>query len=223
MNLRIGWAPVVALLAVQAAHAQPVSYEEALRAARQDQSILQAGELRVDGARELSEAADELPDPRLRGGIMNLPVTGPAAFELGRQLPTQITIGVEQEIPNLAKRHARSGIANTNIRLAQARLGIATRDVDVAAGTAWLALYFAQRRMELAQSALSQLRELVPVANSAVASGSARPAESLAVRREILAIEDAITSIQADIDCPGTPCALHFACRTSCEWCGPSS
>jgi len=198
MILRIGWAPVVALLAVQAAHAQPVSYEEALRAARQDQAILQAGELRVDGAREVADAAAELPDPRLRGGVMNFPFTGPAAFETGRQMPTQLSIGVEQDIPNLAKRHARSGIANTDIRRAQARLGIAERDIDVAVGTAWLALHFAQRRLDLARSALSELQGFVPVANSAVASGSARPAESLAVRREILAIEDAITAIETD-------------------------
>lgn len=42
------------------------------------------------------------------------------------------------------------------------------------------------------------MRKLVPVANSAVASGSARPAESLAIRRELLGIEDAITAIEAE-------------------------
>ncbi len=198
MNWRLGWLPLATLCAAQSAPAQQVGYKEALRAARQEQPALQAGELRIEGQREAAEAADELPDPRLRAGILNLPVTGPAAFELDRQLPTQIAIGIEQEIPNLAKRRARYGIASSDIRSAQARLGLAERDLGLSAGMAWIALHFAQQRFNLAQSALADLRKLVPVANSAVASGSARPAETLAIRRELLDIQDAITAIEAD-------------------------
>lgn len=198
MNWRLGWVPLATLCAAHAAQAQQVGYQEALRAARQEQPALQAGELRIEGQREAAEAADELPDPRLRAGILNLPVTGPAAFELDRQLPTQIAIGIEQEIPNLAKRRARYGIASSDIRSAQARLGLAERDLGLSAGMAWIALHFAQQRFDLAQSALADLRRLVPVANSAVASGSARPAETLAIRRELLDIQDAITAIEGD-------------------------
>ena len=101
MDWRIGWVAFSALLAAQAAQAQSVGYEEALAAVRGEQPVLEAGALRVQSRREAAEAADELPDPRLRAGVMNLPVSGPAAFELDRQLPTQVAIGIEQEIPNL--------------------------------------------------------------------------------------------------------------------------
>ena len=198
MKWQFGWALSASLLAAQAAQAQSVTYDEAVRAARQEQPRLEAGELRIEGAREAAKAADELPDPRIRAGVMNLPVTGPAAFELDRQLPTQISVGIEQEFPNLAKRRARYALADTDVRLAQARLGLAEREIDVAAGTAWVELHFAEERLALAQQALADLRTLVPVANSAVASGSARPAESLAIRRELLEIEDAITAIEAE-------------------------
>jgi len=185
------------MIAAQAAQAQPVGYEEALEAARAEQPVLEAGALRVEARRVAADAVDELPDPRLRAGVMNLPVTGPAAFEIDRQLPTQIAVGIEQEIPNLARRRARSGLASSEIRLAQARLGMAERNILADAGGAWISLYYAQRRMDLARTALADLREFVPVANSAVASGSARPAESLVIRRELLEIEDAITAIEA--------------------------
>lgn len=197
MSWRISWLSSAAMFAAQAAQAQPVGYEEALEAARAEQPVLEAGALRVEARRVAADAADELPDPRLRAGVMNLPVTGPAAFEIDRQLPTQIAVGVEQEIPNLARRRARSGLAASEIRLAEARLGMAARNVLADAGGAWVGLYYAQRRMDLARTALADLREFVPVANSAVASGSARPAESLAIRRELLEIEDAITAIEA--------------------------
>ena len=197
MSWRICWVPLAAMIAAQAAQAQPVGYEEALEAARAEQPVLEAGALRVEARRVAADAVDELPDPRLRAGVMNLPVTGPAAFEIDRQLPTQIAVGIEQEIPNLARRRARSGLASSEIRLAQARLGMAERNILADAGGAWISLYYAQRRMDLARTALADLREFVPVANSAVASGSARPAESLVIRRELLEIEDAITAIEA--------------------------
>ena len=197
MSWRICWVPLAAMIAAQAAQAQPVGYEEALEAARAEQPVLEAGALRVEARRAAADAVGELPDPRLRAGVMNLPVTGPAAFEIDRQLPTQIAVGIEQEIPNLARRRARSGLASSEIRLAEARLGMTERNVLADAGGAWVSLYYAQRRMDLARTALADLREFVPVANSAVATGSARPAESLAIRRELLEIEDAITAIEA--------------------------
>ena len=200
MDWRIGWVPFTALLAAQAAQAQSVGYEEALAAVRGEQPVLEAGALRVQSRREAAEAADELPDPRVSAGIMNLPVTGPAAFDPDRQLPTQIAIGIEQEIPNLARRRARFGVASSEVRLAEARLGMAERILLADAGTAWVRLHYAQARLHLAQGALDELRAFVPVANSAVASGSARPAESLAIRRELLGIEDAITAIEAERD-----------------------
>ena len=200
MDWRIGWVPFSALLAAQTAQAQSVGYEEALAAVRGEQPVLEAGALRVQSRREAAEAADELPDPRVRAGIMNLPVTGPAAFDPDRQPPTQIAIGIEQEIPNLARRRARFGVASSEVRLAEARLGMAERILLADAGTAWVRLHYAQARLHLAQGALDELRAFVPVANSAVASGSARPAESLAIRRELLGIEDAITAIEAERD-----------------------
>lgn len=97
MVWRSGCAFAALILIAQGAQAQPVGYEEALLAARVEQPVLQARELEVEALRSTAEAADELPDPRVRAGIVNLPVTGPAAFELDRQLPTQVQVGIEQE------------------------------------------------------------------------------------------------------------------------------
>src|SRR5699024_6052434 len=99
MNWRIGWAPAAALFAAQAVQAQPVGYEEALRQARVDQPVLQARELQVDALRNTAEAADELPDPVLKGGITNFPVTGPEAFDPTGTMMTMLEVGVEQKIP----------------------------------------------------------------------------------------------------------------------------
>jgi len=196
---RITWTAIPVLLALApASNAQSVGYEEALRAATSDQPQVRTSELRLDARREIADAADELPDPRLRAGIQNLPVSGPAAFELGRQLPTQIQVGIEQEIPNLAKRRARFGMADADIDLAAAQLRQTRYRVRVGAGMAWISLAYAQRALTVADDALAETEGLVPLARSAVAAGSARPAESLEIRRAVLEVEDMRTRIEAD-------------------------
>ena len=196
---RITWTAIPVLLALApASNAQSVGYEEALRAATSDQPQVRTSELRLDARREIADAADELPDPRLRAGIQNLPVSGPAAFELGRQLPTQIQVGIEQEIPNLAKRRARFGMADADIDLAAAQLRQTRYRVRVGAGMAWISLAYAQRALTVADDALAEIEGLVPLARSSVAAGSARPAESLEIRRAVLEVEDMRTRIEAD-------------------------
>ncbi len=196
---RITWTAIPVLLALApASNAQSVGYEEALRAATSDQPQVRTSELRLDARREIADAADELPDPRLRAGIQTLPVSGPAAFELGRQLPTQIQVGIEQEIPNLAKRRARFGMADADIDLAAAQLRQTRYRVRVGAGMAWISLAYAQRALTVADDALAEIEGLVPLARSAVAAGSARPAESLEIRRAVLEVEDMRTRIEAD-------------------------
>lgn len=200
MDWRVCWAPAAALFSAQAAQAQPVDYQETLRRAALEQPALQAREAQVEARREAAQSADELPDPRLTAGLMNLPVTGPEAFDPTGEMMTMLQVGVEQEIPNLAKRRARRGIAEADVGLAHAELAHAEHMARLGAGRAWIALAFAQRRLALADEALEELRKLVPVARSAVASGSARPAQSLEIRRALIEIEDARTRIEAECE-----------------------
>ena len=72
MKWRSSCAFVALIFVAQGAQAQSVGYEEALRAARVEQPVLQARELEVEALRNAAEAADELPDPRLRAGIVYL-------------------------------------------------------------------------------------------------------------------------------------------------------
>lgn len=176
--------------------AQPVSYEEALRASVAQQPQVRSRELQLDARRSAADAADELPDPTLRAGVRNLPVTGPELFD--PTMMTMLEVGVEQRIPNLVERRARAGIANADIETAGAELARTRYLARLGAGEAWVQLAYAQRRLLVANAALEQVSELVPVSRSAISSGSARAAESLEVRRAVLEIEDSLTAIEAD-------------------------
>ena len=69
---------------------------------------LQALNYQSDASLELAEAALGLPDPVLSFGINNFPFTDPSFTEF---IPTNKSIGISQQIPNLSGRKARSKIA----------------------------------------------------------------------------------------------------------------
>jgi len=200
MKWRIGWAGFFALLAAQAAQAQPVGFDEAIEIAQSDQPLVEARVLQVDARERRAEAADELPDPRLSAELVNLPVTGPVAFEPDRQLPTQFAIGIAQDFPNLAKRHADRSIADAETGIARAALAHARHHAAIGAGEAWVLLWYAQQRAALTREGLARLQQLVAPARSSVASGSARPAQTLEIRRALIAMEDVLTAIEAEHD-----------------------
>jgi len=209
---KICWTAFPVLLALApASYAQSIGYEEALRAAVSEQPQVRARELQLEARRSVADAADELPDPRLRAGIQNLPVTGPAAFEIDRQLPTQIQVGVEQDIPNLAERHARARVAAADIDLASAQLTLAQLMARLGAGEAWISLAYTQQALNVTDDALRQIERLVPLARSAVAAGSARPAESLEIRRAVLEVEDVRTRLEGDLDAAQAMLARYAA------------
>lgn len=159
---------------------------------------MQARGLEVEASHSRAQTAAELPDPRLSGGLVNTPVTGPVAFEFDGTEMTMLQLGIDQEIPNLAKRHARRGYADAETGLAKARLTHARHNAAIEAGLAWVALAYAQRRYDLATERLEELRALVPVAQGAAAAGSARPAQTLEIRRTLIKVENALTAIEAD-------------------------
>ena len=209
---KICWTAFPVLLALApASYAQSIGYEEALRAAVSEQPQVRARELQLEARRSVADAADELPDPRLRAGIQNLPVAGPAAFEIDRQLPTQIQVGVEQDIPNLAERHARARMAVADIDLASAQLTRAQLTARLGAGEAWISLAYTQQALNVIDEALRQIERLVPLARSAVAAGSARPAESLEIRRAVLEVEDMRTRLEGDLDAARAMLARYAA------------
>src|SRR5688572_23720779 len=93
-------------LAAAPSFAQSLSLEEALKAGEAQSPRLAAQRSMISSASEQVGRAGELPDPKLKLGIENLPVTGPDAWHYGRDFMTMRQIGVAQEFPNSAKRSA---------------------------------------------------------------------------------------------------------------------
>jgi len=181
-----------------AAYAGPLTFDGALQRAQEAPSI-RAAALGVDAAHSARSAAGALPDPTLALGVDSFPISGPLAFEPGQDNFTMARVGVSQDIPNLAKRHAQQARADSDIKAAEADTAVEARTVEVGTALAWITLAYAERRLAALDDVLSRLEHVVGTTPSAVASGSTRPAQTLAGQQAIAMMQDRRSELVSNV------------------------
>ena len=178
--------------------AEPVTFDAAVAHASEQAPSLQAGALEVQAQERAAVAAPALPDPKASLALENFPVTGPPAFNYSGDNMTMVRVGVSQEVPNLAQRHAQRARASADIGAAKAALSVKSRAVRVEAALAWIDLASADRQLRAVNEAIKQLASYREVASASIASGSARPAQALEVGRAVFALEDTRSELTAE-------------------------
>ena len=195
---------LAALFAVSnLASAQGIAFDDALNAALQRAPQLQARSASVQGAQALRTSAAQLPDPKLTVGIDSLPVTGPNRGSLTRDDFTQRQIGWMQDVPNRAKRAARTDAALARTAREQALLEMEKLAVRREAGLAWLASFFAQKRLALFDELITRQKLLQSTAPAQVAAGKINAADVATVGMESLALEDRRDELRREADQAG--------------------
>ncbi|MGS1016087.1 TolC family protein [Allosphingosinicella humi] len=179
--------------------AEPLNFDDALARAVAEAPALRARALEVDARQSAAISAGQLPDPKLGVGLDNFPVSGPPAFTYSGDSMTMTRVGISQDVPNLAKRHARTGRAQADITEAEAARDADERRVRVATALAWVDLAYAQRRLAAIETAIGKLARLTSASASSVASGSARPAQSLDIQQGVAALEDRRSEVAAEM------------------------
>ncbi|WP_319798391.1 TolC family protein [Nitrobacter sp.] len=181
------------------AFAGPLTFNAALQRARHEAPSLKAKALGADAARSARGAAGALPDPTLGVSVESFPISGPLAFEPQRDDFTMARIGVSQDIPNLAKRHAQQARADTDIAAAEADTAVEARTVEVGTALAWITLAYAERRLGALDGVLAHLERVVRTTPGAVASGNARPAQTLAGEQAVATMQDRRSELVSSI------------------------
>ncbi|WP_293899452.1 TolC family protein [Phenylobacterium sp.] len=181
--------PLAATLA-GSAMAGPLTFAEALDRAQTAVPSLQAASLIADAARASARSAGALPDPKLGLSLENLPVTGPNAGRLGADEMTMARVGLQQDVPNAARRRAAHVEASAAISEAEAMRLAEARRVKLGAALAWIDLAYAERRLAALDHVLRSLAPVWDAQPSAVASGRARPAQALTPVAMRAALED---------------------------------
>lgn len=108
--MRLAWLACCVVGVVPIAHAQELSFQDAVTRAEDGPSVIARREA-ARGAQLAVRPAGQLPDPQLVLGLQNVPVEGPDAYRLGRDEMTMQTVGVMQDMPSGAERRARRAMA----------------------------------------------------------------------------------------------------------------
>jgi outer membrane protein TolC len=182
-------------IASPAAVAQPLTFEEATALALANQPLLAGQEAAVDSSRQNAIAEAQLPDPRLKLGINNLPVSGADQWSLTRDFMTMRSIGIEQMFPAAEKRHLRGERGNLEAALAAAELENLRRTIRRDVQLAWLGAYLPAQSMALLTAALVFYEQQRDAAEIALRAGRASLAELARLRVEIELQRDRLLDI----------------------------
>ena len=195
--LKLAWLFALSATAVSA-HAEPLTFDQALVLAGETAPSLKAAALRVDAARAASRSAGSLPDPKLALGVENLPISGPMAGRFGADEMTMASVGVMQDMPSRPTRRAAVERAGAEIGMADAQTGLERRAVRLAVAQAWVDVHYAQARLAALDEVEKALTPILGTAPSAVTRG-ARPAETIDPAEWLLAIADRRSALMADL------------------------
>ncbi|MBC7608674.1 MAG: TolC family protein [Polaromonas sp.] len=180
--------------------AQGLDFETALRTAQERAPSLQSRIATLKGATALQTSAAQLPDPKLSIVIDSLPVNGQNRGSLTRDDFTQRQLGWEQDVPNRAKRTARAEFAVARTERERALLQAEQVAVRREAGLAWLARYYADRRLILFGELNSHQQLLHETAPAQLAAGRINASEVAVIGLEALALEDRRDELQREAD-----------------------
>ncbi|HKZ09154.1 MAG TPA: TolC family protein [Rhodanobacteraceae bacterium] len=194
------------VLGVRAADAPLDLHEAVARAARNAPSLMADAD-RVQAAQDDLVRAGRLPDPELQVGMQNLTVTGPEAFVPGADSMTMQTIGVMQQLPSRASRDAERAAAAANLTAANAGHAATAQDVRQAAAEAWVALWAAQRKLELLNELKGEADTAVLASKARLAGGKGNASEALASRAERTELDNQLAAAQASVAAAGAALA----------------
>lgn len=187
------------LLVSSTVRAEPnLSLEEAIQLATQNQPLLQSLDDASAASREAAVASGQLPDPQLKVGIANLPITGGDALHFNRDDTTTSTVGIEQEMVPRAKREAAARNMEATAEQYQTEKIATARSIQRDVALAWLDVYETQRRSELYQRIADEMAAERKIMVSRVSSGGSQPGEVLKLDAELSMVNDKRLSVLRD-------------------------
>ncbi|CAM3170224.1 TolC family protein [Asticcacaulis taihuensis] len=186
-------------LAAPLARAEPLTFDAALTLAQKSAPSLAAKSADVDAARSSAVSAGRLPDPKLRFGIENFPISGPPAGSFSRESMTMTTVGVTQDVPNAIKRRAERSRADADINAARASQTVEYRSVQVNTAVAWVNLYYAKAKLAALDDVAVTISSNQKTATSQLTSGGLRPSQTLAADQLMAALGDRRADLTAEV------------------------
>jgi cobalt-zinc-cadmium efflux system outer membrane protein len=160
----------------------PLTMEEAARLSVVDQPLLTGREAKIRAEDQQAVAAAQLPDPKLSGGLKELPIDTPEAFSVSRDNFTEFTIGLSQEFPRAEKRRLQGARKQIDADTDRAALDNEQRMVRRDSSLAWLDVYESEQGLKLSQRLAEESALLVRSLEKDYSNGKASQADWFAAK-----------------------------------------
>ena len=172
------------------APAAPLTLEQALELAVQRSEAARSSRAGVLGATEAARAAGQLPDPMLRVGVDNLPVTGADRFSTTRDSMTMKRIGIAQEWVSTDKRAARQAAADAMVGREGISVQATAAEVRMQTALAYLEAYFAGETLRVITLSEHHAHEELEAAKARLSSTAGNSQEVLAMTSALGVAQD---------------------------------
>lgn len=182
-------------LPVLAAEA-PLTLGQAQRTAVERSRQLSAKDFATTASREMAVAAGQMPDPVLKFGIDNLPVSGPDRFNLTSDFMTMRRVGVMQEITRPDKRRWRAARFEREADKSLAEKNEALALIQRDSALAWLDRYYAEAMAAVIAEQATQAKFEIQAAEGAYRAGRGSQADIFAARSAFASFEDRASEIE---------------------------
>jgi outer membrane protein TolC len=173
------------------AHARHLALERTRQLAAQDYAVA--------ASRDMAVAARQLPDPVLKLGVDNLPVTGTDRLSLGNDFMTMRRVGVMQEITRADKRHLRASRFEREAEKSLAEKNVTAAAIERDTALAWLDRYYAEAMAAVIAKQGAQAKLEMQAAEGAYRAGRGSQADLFMARSALAMVDDRASEFQRRI------------------------
>jgi len=189
---------VAAIVSPSLDAAEPgLSFAEALKIAVTRSQQIVSQRAMAEAAGEMIVAAGELPDPKLKAGVENVPVEGPDAWSLRRDFMTMSKIGLMQEFPREEKRRLRTERAQRDVERGTAAVEATTLAVERDAATAWVTRRFAEAAENAIAAQIAEADLNATTVAAAYRAGKAPQSELITAQSLVVELRNRATEAAA--------------------------
>ncbi len=170
--------------------APQLSLSEAIDLATQNQPVLQSLDDAASSSREAAIAEGQLPDPKVKFGMINLPVTTGDALRYNRDDQTMVNVGISQEVIPRKKRELASNRLLAEADQFKTEQIATARTIERDVALAWLDVYEAQRKSELYQNIIDNMTAERKVLAANISTGVGKTSDVLQMDANISMINE---------------------------------
>lgn len=200
-NLPVSWlqgllaSPLLLTLSLSARADLDIS--TAVRLALADDPLIAASKARSQAFSDNAIADGQLPDPKLKTGIYNLPTDN---FHLDEEPSTQLRLGIQQAFPRGKTLRYRQRQSEWKAMSAMARAELGARRTRLDVRKYFLELYYQTRADEIVAATRKLFSQLVDITQSHYATGRVNQQDVLQASLELSRLDDRTTRILNEID-----------------------